>query len=203
MTAGWAGAMVARMNRPDPVPEPLDAESFLAAALTPAADAPRRTELHDGAVVATAPATVGHARSIRRVRDALAAATAHLPCEAIADSVAVRVASHTVFVPDVLLVCGARLAGDVAMVEDATFLVEVVSPSTAAADLGRKLAGYAALPSFRGYLVVLPDDRRAILHLPGRDGALETRLYHADQPAPPATIDPPGFALDIPALLAR
>jgi Uma2 family endonuclease len=181
----------------------LDAETWLAAALGGESDVPARSEPHAGAVVATAPASVGHARAITRIREALADAAAPPPCEAVAESVAVRVCPGTAFAPDVLLYCGPRLDDDAAMVEDATFVVEVVSPASAAADMGRKLARYAGLPSLRGCHVVPPEEGRAILPMPGAAGALETRLFRADQPAPPATIDPPGFALDVPALLAR
>ena len=72
-------------------------------------------ELDDGTVVAMAPERLVHGRMKVSIQTALANAirAAGLACESILDSIAVRITPTTSYVPDVLVHCGERLAGDV------------------------------------------------------------------------------------------
>src|SRR5271157_4243283 len=78
--------------------------------------------------------------------------SAGLPREAFADGVAVKIDAGTIFEPDASVVCGPRKEDDTIVASDPTVVVEVLSPSTAAIDHGRKLSGYFAA------------ERRALFH---------------------------------------
>ena len=75
-------------------------------------------------------------------------------------------------------------------------MVEVLSPSTAAIDHGRKLSGYFSLPSVQHYLILDPERRVVIHHKRGIGDAIETRVLTDS----PARFDPPGFEVAVEAL---
>ena len=75
-------------------------------------------------------------------------------------------------------------------------VVEVLSPSTAAIDHGRKLSGYFSLPSVEHYLILDPERRVVIHHKRGQGDAIETRVLSEGS----AKLDPPGFAVAVEAL---
>ena len=74
-------------------------------------------------------------------------------------------------------------------------MVEVLSPSTAAIDHGRKLSGYFSLVSVQHYLILDPDRRVVIHHKRGSGDAIETRVL-----IDVARLDPPGFEVAVEAL---
>ena len=117
----------------------------------------------DGAnVVAMTGARVRHARVVGNVFSLL---RAQLPsgCEAFAEALKLR-AGHAIRYPDILVVCAPELDLEADVVDDAVFLVEVLSPSTARIDRGAKLAEYAQVPSLEGYLIVDPVRRHLELY---------------------------------------
>lgn len=67
--------------------------------------------------------------------------------------------SNAMFYPDVMLLCGERGEGRY-YVTDPCFLVEVLSPSTAANDRVGKYAMYTSLPTLQTYLIVEQNQRR-------------------------------------------
>ena len=77
-----------------------------------------------------------------------------------------------------------------------TVVVEVLSPSTAAIDHGRKLSSYFSLPSVEHYLILDPERRVLIHHKRGQGEAIETRVLANGV----ATLDPPGFEVAVDAL---
>ena len=79
---------------------------------------------------------------------------------------------------------------------DPIVVVEVLSPSTAAIDHGRKLSGYFSLPSVEHYLILDPERRVVIHHKRGQGDAIETRVLSEGS----AKLDPPGFAVAVEAL---
>jgi Uma2 family endonuclease len=124
-------------------------------------------------------------------------ARAGLPCKAVVDGMAVRVDEGTLYQPDVILRCGARMAWDTVAVPDPLLLVEVVSPSTAVLDTDGKLAGSFRVPSVRHTLILHAEARTLIHHArESSDGPIATRVLRAGTVAP----DPPGIVLDVPAL---
>jgi Uma2 family endonuclease len=74
-------------------------------------------------------------------------------------------------------------------------VVEVLSPSTAAIDHGRKLSGYFSLVSVQHYLILDPDRRVVIHYKRGSGDAIETRVL-----IDVARLDPPGFEVAVEAL---
>ena len=75
-------------------------------------------------------------------------------------------------------------------------VVEVLSPSTAAIDHGRKLSGYFSLSSVQHYLILDPDRRVAIHHKRGVGDAIETGVLTEGA----ARLDPPRFEVAVEAL---
>ena len=61
---------------------------------------------------------------------------------------------------------------DTIAVDDPIIVVEVLSPSTAAIDHGRKLSGYFSLPSVQHYMILDPDRRVVIHHKRGASDAI-------------------------------
>ena len=85
---------------------------------------------------------------------------------------------------------------DALVINDPIIVVEVLSPSTAAIDHGRKLSGYFSLPSVEHYLILDPERRVAIHHKRGQGDAIETRVLTDGV----AQLDPPGFEVAVEAL---
>ena len=159
-----------------------------------AADQPGRYELENGYAVAMAPERLGHVRAKTACFDALrvAVAAARLPCEALPDGAAVRVDARTLYEPDALVYCGARLSPRATEVADPVVVVEVVSPSSGARDHNQKLVGYFMVPSVQHYLIVHPD-RRVLVHHARRGDEIATRILHGGE----LHLDPPGLELRI------
>ena len=90
----------------------------------------------------------------------------------------------------------ARGPRDALAIDNPIVVVEVLSPSTAAIDHGRKLSGYFSLPSVEHYLILDPERRVVIHHKRGQGDAIETRVLSEGS----AKLDPPGFAVAVEAL---
>lgn len=151
-------------------------------------------ELVGGEVVAMAPERSSHAltkgRIFRRLSEAVE--KAGLSCEVYPDGMAVQVDAATVYEPDALVRCGDPMPDDAVKVFDPVIIVEVLSPSTRAADTGNKLTDYFRIPSLRHYVLVRTD-RRTIVHHERDDsgGDITTRLIAEG----PVRLDPPGIDL--------
>jgi len=85
---------------------------------------------------------------------------------------------------------------DAVEIDNPVVVVEVLSPSTAAIDHGRKLSGYLSLGSVQHYLILDPDRRVVIHHKRGSGDAIETRVLTEGT----ARLDPPGFDVAVQAL---
>jgi Uma2 family endonuclease len=157
-------------------------------------------ELHDGELVCMAPERLGHGRTIRAAVNGLDAAIrrAGLTCEAVQDSVGVRISARSIYIPDALVYCGPRLPFDTLEIVDPVVVVEVLSPSTASRDQGVKLAGYFSLPSVMHYLLLSPKQRMVVHHKRGQGELIETRLLREGG----LRLDPPGIEVDVGALFA-
>ncbi len=157
-----------------------------------------RWELHDGVPVMMSPERVAHNRSKFRAATALqdALAAAGLSCEVFTDGLAIKVDARTTFEPDASVVCGPRRPDDAIALENPVIVVEVLSPSTAAIDHGRRLSGYFSIPSVQHCLILDPERRGAIHHKRGASDAIETRVLTGGV----ARLDPPGFEVAVEAL---
>jgi Uma2 family endonuclease len=154
-----------------------------------------RWEIENGVAYAMAPERLAHGRVKGEAFIALrnAIRKANLPCEAVTDSVAVRIAAHTAYQPDALVYCGPREDGKAREIDNPLILVEVTSPSTGWRDVGKKLTGYFSLPSVVHYLLLYPDDRTLVHHKRAEGGLIETRILSEG----PLRLDPPGLDLMI------
>jgi Uma2 family endonuclease len=157
-----------------------------------------RWELHDAAPLALSPERLGHTMAKGETQLALGAAIKRtgLPCRIYPSGVAVRIDFHNAYLPDALVVCGRFPAPSDMEIANPLIIVEVLSPSTAAFDHGRKLSGYFSLPSVMHYLILDPERRVVIHHRRGTGEALETRI-HADGEI---RLDPPGLVVATEAL---
>ncbi len=165
-----------------------------------------RWELHDGVPVMISsadpvmmsPERAAHIRTKFSAAKALdgAVAAAGVACEVFTDGMAIRVDARTTYQPDASVVCGPRVAPDAIEIDNPVVVVEVLSPSTAAIDHGRKLSGYFSLPSVEHYLILDPERRVAIHHKRGHGDAIETRVLTGGV----VRLDPPGFEVTVESL---
>jgi Uma2 family endonuclease len=174
-----------------PKPLRMDADTFLAWSL----EQDGRFELIAGRVVEAAAERASHNRvkfeACRTLKDGVR--DAGLRCEVYTDGMAVRVDDATVYEPDATLRCGEPLDDEAIEFSDPVVVVEVLSPSTRAIDVGAKLSDYFRLPSVRHYLILRTDSRTAIHHARSEDGMIATTILTAGTIA----FDPPGVAIDL------
>jgi Uma2 family endonuclease len=157
-----------------------------------------RWELHDGVPVMMSPERVLHGDTKGEAYVALREAVrrAGLPRRVHPDGVAIRTSAKATYQPDASVSCGPRPAADALEINDPVVVVEVLSPSTAAIDHGRKLSGYFSLPSVEHYLILDPDRRVVIHHKRGTNDAIETRVLSDGD----VKLDPPGFEVAVEAM---
>jgi len=153
-------------------------------------------ELVGGEVVAMAPERSAHGLTKswldRRLGDAID--TAGLPCDVYVADMSVRIDSHTVYEPDVMVRCGDRLDPNATEVTDPVIVIEILSRSTQGRDRGAKLDDYFRLPSVVHYLIAKTENRTIIHHRREADGLISTRIIRDGA----VRLDPPGIAIDAP-----
>jgi Uma2 family endonuclease len=150
-------------------------------------------ELYDGEVLARAPERPAHALAKFHIARRLASLieAANLPCVVYPDGMSAEIDDDTVYEPDALVRCGAPLQPNAVKLTDPLVIVEVLSPSTSARDVGAKLEGYFRLPSVRHYLIVRAENRIIVHHERSTDGLILTRIVREG----PILLDPPGIIL--------
>ena len=93
------------------------------------------------------------------------------PCKVFMSDVMVRVENADAgFYPDLMVTCAEADREERYAKREPVLLVEVLSESTAAYDLGEKFAAYRQLPSLREYVLVDPERPRVQVFRPGEDG---------------------------------
>lgn len=153
-----------------------------------------RFERVNGVVVAMAPERAGHNRRKALVWQALrqAVQAAGLPCDVYTDGMTVEVGDSD-YEPDAVVHCGDRLPDDAVTVPEPLIIVEVLSPSTSAADRAWKLQEHFRLPTLRHYLIVWAGKQQIAHHRRGEDGALETNAVIGGE----MRLEPPGITLRV------
>ena len=156
-----------------------------------------RSELLDGRVHMMAPERVPHARAKAWVWRALQDAIdrARLPCEAFVVGLTIKTDSDAGFEPDVLVNCGGFADDNGLVADNPIIVIEIMSPSSARIDSGRKLREYFRLASVQHYLIALLDGRTVVHHARAADGSIRTTLHAGGT----ITLDPPGIAMDVAA----
>ena len=121
---------------------------------------PERWELVDGVARMMTGGSLNHSRIAGNAYFALRSRLGHGRCEAFGSDAAVILGPRRVAFPDVSVSCEAETGTSVAQ---PVVIIEVLSPSTEAYDLGHKAAAYRRLPSLR-HLVLAHQDRVAVQH---------------------------------------
>ena len=117
-----------------------------------------RYEYFDGEVVCMSGGSLNHNRIVRNMIARLENLLAGGSCEVLPSDMRIKVpAAHPYRYPDIAVFCGEpvieELQGQELLVNP-VLLVEVLSPSTAAYDQGRKFEAYQSIPTFREYVVI-------------------------------------------------
>lgn len=131
-----------------------------------------------------------------RVADALVACSSQ--CEALTHGATVRIDEHTVYQPDALVHCNARLEPDAIEITDPILVVEVLSPTTSGMDTTTKLEGDFRLRSMSHYLIVRTDRPTVVHHRRDEGGTIVTQIHRGSV----VQLDPPGIQLDLQTLFA-
>lgn len=126
-------------------------------------------EYFDGEIFAMAGGSPNHARIGGNVYESLQRKLRGKSCEAFNSDMRVKVpAAFPYRYPDVSVVCGEpvfdKLQGQDQLVNP-ILIVEVLSPSTEAYDLGKKFTAYQSIESFREYLLIAQDAPFVIQHI--------------------------------------
>jgi Uma2 family endonuclease len=157
-----------------------------------------RWELHDGVAKRITPERADHVRTKGEAFVAIrfALRRAGCDCEVFGSGAGVQIDQRTVYAPDGAIVCGPKLPDNASLLVNLIVVIEVLSPSPAAIDHGRKLSGYFSLPSVQHYLILDPERRVVIHHKRSVGDAIETRVLTDGA----ARLDPPGFEIAVDAL---
>ncbi len=155
---------------------------------------PGRYELFRGEVFAQAAERAAHWKVKLATHVALLAAikAKALPCHVVPDGATVRIDAATAYEPDAMVYCGREAPPSALLVENPVIIVEVLSPSTARADRGRKLADYFRLASVAHYLIIDPEEV-LVIHHQRRGEDILTRIVREGAIA----LDPPGIEVAV------
>ncbi|KQT60465.1 hypothetical protein ASG54_09990 [Aureimonas sp. Leaf460] len=172
----------------------MTAEVFVSWAET--LDDGERYELVEGQPVRLQSEKVSHARhkasAWLALRNAVRAAGSD--CEAFPDGVSIRVNERTVREPDALVHCGPYDGAEV-FVSNPVIVLEVVSPSSARDDSGRKLIDYFSVSSIQHYLILYGDEQRVVHHRrTSVEGEIATRIVGRDDVL---DLSPPGISVSV------
>lgn len=128
-----------------------------------------RYEYYDGVVFAMTGGSPGHARIGGNVYAALRQRLRGGNCEVFNSDMRIRIPDAMPYrYPDTSVVCGEPVfeeLGGQQMLVNPRLIVEVLSPSTAASDLGEKFTAYQSIESFEEYLVISQERPHVIQHL--------------------------------------
>jgi Uma2 family endonuclease len=132
---------------------------------------PERHEFIRGEVYAMASAEDRHVTATGNAYMALRQHLAGGPCRTYMTDMRLHVAaSQSYFYPDVLVTCCERDVRSPLSKSEPLFVVEVLSPSTAAFDRGGKFSHYRLLPSLQEYSLIDLDARTVDVYRKGADG---------------------------------
>jgi len=154
-----------------------------------------RFELVGGEIVMQQPDRAAHWETKAAIWAALrdAIKRSGLNCYAVPDGATVRVAEDTAFEPDALVYFGERVSRSSLEVPNPIIVVEVLSASTAAQDVGYKRRGYFSVASVQHYLIADPE-RRLVLHYARGNGQEQLPRIVSEGSL---SLDPPGLDLKV------
>ncbi|MEZ4524074.1 MAG: Uma2 family endonuclease [Thermomicrobiales bacterium] len=150
-------------TQPGPLREPMTLDEYLEFE----SRSPVRHEFIEGELYAFAGASRRHSLIVTNLVISFGLAARGGPCEVHSNDVKLRASSHTIYYPDVMVVCDQEDRDDL-IVTRPCLVVEVLSPSSWAMDRREKLIMYRRIESLQTYLIVFQDERRVIHYR--RDG---------------------------------
>ncbi|HWK89648.1 MAG TPA: Uma2 family endonuclease [Longimicrobium sp.] len=132
-----------------------------------------RSEYVDGRVVAMAGASFAHNVIVQNISGMLYSRLRGGPCRVLGQGMLLKPKhAENAFLPDVLVVCGQpqieHRHADLLM--NPVLLIEVLSPSTADYDHGKKWENYRRIPTVQDYLLVSQDRPRVERYTRHGDG---------------------------------
>lgn len=139
-----------------------------AAYLEMEAQSPVRHELLEGIPYAMAGASKAHNLLVQNLAFLLRPAARARGCRLYVETVKLRLAEHTVYYPDLMVVCGAGTPHPL-YEENPCLVAEVVSPGTERLDRGEKRHNYLRLAALEAYLLVSTREPRVEVYR--REGA--------------------------------
>lgn len=140
-----------------------------------------RHEFVGGQIYPMAGGSVAHNRAARNALVALDHRLRGGPCEVFGSDMRLRAPTGLLTCPDVVVICGevALMEGRTDTATNPSVIVEVLSPSTRAYDLGPKLADYQHFETLTDVVFVDPD-RVWVRHVRRtRDGWAAAELHEA------------------------
>ncbi len=158
-----------------------------------------RYELVDGEVVAMSPERSRHVDMKMHAWEMLrnAVKDAGFPCFVKGDGMSVVIDEHNSRQPDVSIQWSA-VDPEAMVLDEPVLVVEVVSPSSGRSDTGAKVAEYFRVRSIRHYLIIDPYGNHVVrMSRKEENGAIETSILTSGV----ASINPPGFSIDVEQLL--
>jgi Uma2 family endonuclease len=171
------------------------AEAFLAWAVRQ----PERYELVDGIARMMTGGSPNHARLSRNALTALAIRLGAGPCEAFGADLAIILGPQRVVFPDVSVSCEPVTRSGVGR---PVVIIKVLSPSTAAYDLGDKATAYRSVPSLR-HLVLISQDRILVGHYHRGDEEDDFVLTELDRVDGVLALSAIGLEIPVSELYAR
>jgi Uma2 family endonuclease len=154
------------------------------------AEQPERHDFVDGEVFAMAGAEDRHITASGNVYMALRQYLTGTPCRAyMADMKVAAADDRHFFYPDVIVTCSEADRQSALIKREPTLIVEVLSPSTAAYDLGDKFAHYRQIPALREIAFINLDARRTDVYRKGTDGLWVLHSFDAGANVQFATVD--------------
>ena len=162
--------------------------------------ASQKHEFADGQMYAMTGGTTEHARLAAAVIREVGTALRGKPCAAFSSDLRVRIeATNRALYPDASIVCGKleRASDDAHAVTNPTVIVEVLSDSTEAYDLGDKFAQYRRLPSLREVVFVSQRETRIEVYTRGANDRWSLAEHRAGETAELTSV---GVRLDVDAV---
>ncbi len=127
-----------------------------------------RHEYVGGHVYAMTGGSVRHGLLVQLINARLMAAFLPRGCRVHSHDTKVRIPDGRTYYPDAYVVCGPK--AHPLYDDDAQWVVEVRSPTTATTDDREKSAAYVQLPSLQGYVLADPDSRYLEVRTPTETG---------------------------------
>lgn len=124
-----------------------------------------RYEFIDGAVTLLAGGTTNHSRISINVVSLLLAALRGKPCQVFNSDLRVSISKTRYVLPDASVSCDPHdLEGESDIIYAPRVIVEVLSPSTEAADRGKKFRYYQSCPSMQEYVLISTQEQAVDLY---------------------------------------